>query len=247
MKLEGRNVLLTGGSRGIGRALADELEERGARVLAGRRRDGVGGVWMDLGSRETIDEGCDLLGDELSNVDVLVNNAGAFTGGQLETQDLDELYNLFQVNLVGLVHLTRRVLPAMLARGSGKIVNHSSLVAYFRFPGITTYSASKAGVSAFTESLRRELRGTGVTTLEVVTGGVDTEMLENAAGRLEGQADPSGWQWMAPDEWARRIADAIEGDRRVLQPPGKSRLGKALAGAPAFLLDAVSAKGFQRR
>jgi short-subunit dehydrogenase len=246
MKLEGKTVLVTGSSRGIGSALVAELEERGARVLAGRRDDGPG-VWLDLGSRDTIDEGCDLLGEELRRIDVLVNNAGAFTGGQLESQDLDDLYNLFQVNLVGLIHLTRRILPAMLERGSGKIVNHSSLVAYFRFPGITTYSASKAGVAAFTESLRRELRGTGVSTLEVVTGGVDTEMLQTAAGRLEGQADPSGWQWMAPDEWAGKIADAIEDDRRVLQPPGKSRLGKALAGAPAFVLDAVSAKGFERR
>jgi short-subunit dehydrogenase len=237
---------VTGASRGIGRALAAELEERGARVLAGRRDDGRG-VWLDLGSRETIDESCDALGEELRRVDVLVNNAGAFTGGQLENQDVDEIYNLFQVNLAGLVHLTRRVLPAMLERGSGKIVNHSSLVAYFRFPGISTYSASKAGVTAFTESLRRELRGTGVTTLEVVTGGVDTEMLHGAAGRLEGQTDSSGWQWMSPDEWASRIADAIESDRRVLKPPGKSRLGKALAGAPAFVLDAVSAKGFRRQ
>jgi hypothetical protein len=246
VKLAGKTVLLTGTSRGIGRSLAAELEERGARVLAGRRDDGPG-VWMDLGSRQTIEEGCDLLGDELRRVDVLVNNAGAFTGGQLETQDVDELYDLFQVNLVGLVHLTRRVLPAMLERGSGKIVNHSSLVAYFRFPGISTYSASKAGVAAFTESLRRELRGTGVTTLEVVTGGVDTEMLRHAAGRLDRQADSAGWQWMSPDDWASRIADAIESDKRVLQPPGKGRLGKAVAGAPAFVLDAVSARGFERR
>ena len=246
MKLEGKTVLLTGSSRGIGRALAAELEERGAHVLAGRRDDGPG-VWMDLGSRETIDEGCDLLGEKLRDVDVLVNNAGAFTGGQLETQDVGDLYELFQVNLVGLIHLTRRVLPAMLERGSGKIVNHSSLVAYFRFPGISTYSASKAGVAAFTESLRRELKGTGVTTLEIVTGGVDTEMLNDAAGRLRTQADPSGWQWMEPADWARRIADAIESDKQALQPPGKARLGKALAGAPAFVLDAVSAKGFERR
>src|SRR5689334_24918747 len=107
MKLAGKTVLVTGSSRGIGRALVAELEERGARVLAGRRDDGRG-VWLDLGSRETIDEACDLLGEELRRVDVLVNNAGAFTGGQLEDQDVDDLYNLFQVNLVGLIHLSRR-------------------------------------------------------------------------------------------------------------------------------------------
>jgi uncharacterized protein len=156
MDIEGRTILVTGSSRGIGRALVAELGGRGANVLAGRR-DGRG-VQMDLGSRDSIEASCDALGDRLGEIDVLVNNAGAFTAGQLEYQDIAELYDLFQVNLVGLAHLTRRVLTGMLERGSGKIVNHSSLVAYFHFPGISTYSASKAGVTAFTESLRRELR-----------------------------------------------------------------------------------------
>jgi short-subunit dehydrogenase len=245
MDIAGKTILVTGASRGIGQALARELADRGAHVLAGRR-DGKG-VQMDLSSRESIDASCDALGDELRRIDVLVNNAGAFTSGQVEDQDVGELYDVFQVNLAGLAHLTHRVLPAMLERGSGKVVNHSSLVAYFRFPGISTYSASKAGVSAFTECLRRELRDSGVSTLEIVTGGVDTEMLNGAAGRLRGHTDPSGWQWMEPDEWAARIADAIEADKRVLQPPGKARIGKALASAPAFVLDALSARGFERR
>jgi short-subunit dehydrogenase len=86
-----------------------------------------------------------------------------------------------------------------------------------------------------------------VTTLEVVTGGVDTNMLGDAAHRLRGHTDPSGWQWMEPAEWAERIADAIESDKRALQPPGRSRIGKALSAAPAFVLDALSARGFERQ
>jgi uncharacterized protein len=255
MRIEGSTLLVTGASRGIGRALVGELADRGARVLAGRRdepagqlgRPGVVPVQLDLASRETIDAACEALGDELHQVDALVNNAGVFAGGQLETQDVREIYELMQVNLVGLAHLTRRVLPAMLERGAGKIVNNSSLVAYVHFPGVTTYAASKAAVSAFTECLRRELRGTGVTTLEVVTGGVDTEMLGGAADRLDGHTSSSGWQWMPPSEWAGRIVDAIEADDHTLQPPGRSRVAKALSAAPAFLMDSMAARGFRRR
>jgi 3-hydroxy acid dehydrogenase / malonic semialdehyde reductase len=244
---------VTGTSRGIGRALAVELAERGARVLAATRDcrrapagDGLVPVGLDLGSFESIEGGCDALAEELPRVDVLVNNAGAFTGDQLERQDVEDIYNLFQVNLTGLVHLTRRLLPLMLERGSGKIVNHASLVGYFHFPGISTYSASKAGVTAFTSCLRRELEHTGVTTLEVVTGGVDTNMLRGAAEQLDEQTESSGWQWMEPAEWASRIADAIEEDKRVLEPPGRARVGKALSALPPFVLDAVSSRGFER-
>jgi short-subunit dehydrogenase len=254
MMLSESTCLVTGTSRGIGRALAVELSERGARVLAATR-DGAhaptaGGrivtVALDLSSRESIDAGCDELGDRLREVDVLVNNAGSFTAGQLETQDIDEIYELFQVNLVGLTHLTRRVLPLMLERGSGKIVNHSSFVGYVHFPGLSTYAASKAGVSAFTECLRRELEDTGVGTLEIVTGGVDTQMLQGAAEDLDEHTDPSGWQWMEPDDWAAEIADAIEKDKQTLQPPGKARIGKVMASLPAFVLDALSDRGFER-
>lgn len=253
MRLSGSTCLVTGTSRGIGRALAVELAERGARVLAATRDgsrapagDGLVPVRLDLSSYESIEEGCKALAEELPRVDVLVNNAGAFTGDQLERQEIEEIYNLVQVNLTGLVHMTRRVLPLMLERGSGKIVNHASLVGYFHFPGISTYSASKAGVTAFTSCLRRELDDTGVTTLEVVTGGVDTEMLRGAAKRLDEQTESSGWQWLDPAEWASRIADAIEEDKRVLEPPGRARVGKALSALPPFVLDAVSARGFER-
>jgi short-subunit dehydrogenase len=255
MRLDGATFLVTGSNRGIGRAIVAELAGRGARVLAGTRTGAshpdrsrsVIPVQVDLSSRASIDSSVDALAEELPRVDGLVNNAGAFTAGQLEHQDIDQIYDLFQVNLVGLAHLTRRVLPAMLERGSGKIVNHASIVGYLRFPGVSAYSASKAGVTAFTECLRRELKGTGVSTLEIVTGGVDTDMLQTAAGNLEDHTSSKGWQWTEPAEWAERIVDAIEKDKQVLEPPGKARLGKALSSGPALLLDALAARGFKRR
>jgi short-subunit dehydrogenase len=255
MRIEGATFMVTGSNRGIGRAIVGELAARGAHILAGTRSgashpdrsSSIVPVAMDLSSRESIDASIDALAAHLPGIDGLVNNAGAFAAGQLEHQDIDRIYELFQTNLVGLAHLTRRVLPAMLERGSGKIVNHASLVGYFNFPGISIYAASKAGVTAFTESLRRELQGTGVTTLEIVTGGVDTDMLRSAAGDLQDHTSPKGWQWMDPTNWAERIVDAIENDKHVLQPPGKARLGKSLSAGPSFLLDAVAARGFERR
>ena len=85
---------------------------------------------------------------------------------------------MFQVNLVGVTQLTRAVLPGMLGRGRGKIVNNASISGYAYFPAASTYAASKAGVVAFSESLRRELKGTGVDVLQLVTPGVQTEMMD---------------------------------------------------------------------
>ena len=92
----------------------------------------------------------------------------------------------------------------------------------------------------------KQTRSVGTPRLDIVTGGVDTGMLRDAADRLDDHTDPSGWQWMEPDDWALRIVDPIEQDKQVLQPPGKSRLGKALSAGPAFVLDAVAARGFKR-
>lgn len=139
MDLTGARVLVTGGNRGIGRALVEELATRpvGA-VLAGvRNRDAFepveGGrapvrpVRMDLSSYETIEKCSADAAAELGAVDVLVNNAGMMTGGLLEEQDTEEVYRLIQVNLVAVIHLTQKVLPGMLSRGHGLIVNNASI------------------------------------------------------------------------------------------------------------------------
>ena len=91
---------------------------------------------MDLSSRESIDACADALGDE-PDVDLLVNNAGQMTGGLLEEQDMEAVYAMFQVNLVAVAHLTSRVLPGMLARGRGTIVNNASISGYAYFPAAT--------------------------------------------------------------------------------------------------------------
>ena len=259
MDLSGAKALVTGSNRGIGRAVVERLAreplelllcgtrspDRFEPIAEGRARE-VRAVPLDLGSREAIEESCARLGNDLGQLDLLVNNAGLVTGGLLEEQELDAIYAMFQVNLTGLVHLTRRVLPGMLERRRGKIVNNASISGYAFFPAASTYAASKAGVVAFSESLRRELRGTGVSALHLVTPGVNTDMLEATESAYGRYLDTSGWQREEPAEWAHKVVDAIRDDRTVLGPGGKSALAKLASRGPGLLLDRVSERIFSR-
>jgi short-subunit dehydrogenase len=253
MDLTGRTVLITGASRGIGRALAQELSRRRLRLLLGVRDladapalANARAVELDLSSPAAIDAGLAALDDE--TVDVLINNAGEFIAGRLEEQDPDAIAELVQVNVLGVMHLTRRLLPGMLARGHGKIVNQGSIVGYLFVPGVTTYAATKAAVRGFTESLARELDGTGVSVLELVTGGVDTDMLAEARAALDDlyATDTDGWiQYSAP-EWAQKVVKAIEDDDDVVGPGGKAALGKLATHGPRWLLDRATRRAFDR-
>ena len=260
MDLSGSVALVTGANRGIGRAIAEELATRPLDlVLVGTRsldnheplEPPPGGakevrpVVVDLSSREAVERSWAGLADE-PPIDLLVNNAGQLSGGLLEEQDVEDIYSMFQVNLVGLVDLTRRALPGMLERGRGKIVNNASISGYAWLPAATTYAAAKTGVVAFSESLRRELKDTGVSVLHLVTPGVDTDMLDATKEVYSGHTSTSGWDEMPAPEWAAKVVRAIESDAHVLGPGGKTALAKLASRGPAFLLDAVAGRMFSR-
>lgn len=251
MHLHDATVLVTGANRGIGQAIAQELADRGASVLAGVRAlddehalaagADFKRVRIDLSSRETVQASVAELGDV--SIDILVNNAGEFEGGLLERHDVQRIYEVLQSTLVGPIHLTRLLVPEMLARGRGKIVNNASIVGHAPFPGATVYAAAKAGVHGFTESLRRELADTEVTVLELITPGVDTDMMEQVQEQLGGHVNTEGWDHVAPADWADQVADAIESDRDELNPSGMERLAKLL---PKALLDFGTGHAFHR-
>jgi len=259
MDLTAATCLVTGANGGIGAAIVRELARRPrTRVLAGMRDPAawdaiaappggaadVRAVKVDLSSREAVQASWDALSDE--PIDVLINNAGRVTGGLIEDQRLDDIYAMFQVNLLALVQLTQAVVPGMIARRRGAIVNNASISGYAAFPGASTYAAAKTGVVAFSESLRRELRGTGVHVLHLVTPGVRTEMLDATQQSYARHMDTSGWPSVSPDEWARRTVRAIESDAALLRPGNRLELARLASRGPAALLDVLSARMFTR-
>ncbi len=260
MELENITCLVTGANRGIGRAITEALAQHPVRVLAGVRDVAafpalehsealeVRPVRMDLGSFDSIEASVAGLGPELDRIDLLINNAGEFTSGQFEQQDLACVYSMVQANLLGTMHLTHRVLPGMLRRDTGKIVNTASIAGYLFVPGISSYAATKGGVVGFSECLGRELHDTGVSVLELITGGVDTDMLAGARHQLDEHyaTDTDGWIQYTPDEWAGRVIEAILADDDVLGPGGKSALAKLATRGPRWLLDNATARVFSR-
>jgi uncharacterized protein len=257
MDLSAQTVLVTGADGGIGRALVEELAKRDVRLMAGMRDPGnfvpvsqrgareVRPLRMELSSREEIEACLSELNGQ--RVDVLINNAGRFDGALLEEQELDQIYSMTQVNFAGLIHLTKALMAPMLARGHGKIVNNASIAAYVPFPGAAVYSASKAGVVGFTEALRRELQQTEVSVLEVVTPGVETDMLAEVREDYEPHmGDASNIKGIEASEWAEKIVAAIEDDDDLLNPTGAERLAKLASRGPGRVLDSVLGRVFDR-
>jgi len=176
MELTGKRVLLTGASRGLGAGLAAAFVEAGAQVVGVARVAPPGGIAGDLTDEEFVSSLVpSVLGD--GPIDVLVNNAGVAPVAALSEQSEEQIRSVFRVNLEVPALLCRAVLPSMLQRRSGHIVNISSLAMAVDTPGWSGYGASKAGLSSLSESLRLELNGTGVGLTLVEIGEVDTDML----------------------------------------------------------------------
>lgn len=241
MKIRGSHVLITGASRGIGLSLAKEAANKGAHLhLASRTSDAkISTELKKLGAQSVKLYSIDLaksgsaaaLVEKLdgAEIDILINNAGLLTGGLLEEQKPEAIADMLDVNLKSLILLTRLLLPAMLKRKKGKIVNNSSVSGKMFFPCASTYAASKAGVVAFTESMKQELRGTGVSTLLMITPGVKTEMFDDIFKQYGGHMKLDFMKSIPAEEWVAKVFSAIESDNDYCLPEGSSRLGVALA------------------
>lgn len=190
--LDGRTVLVTGASRGIGLAVAAALASDGARVaMLARGAEGLERAAAQVGERalpitcdvadaEAVAQAAEIVRDAFGGApDVVVNNAGLFELARIEDTPPDDFARTLEVNLVAPFLLTRTFLGEMRRRGSGHLVNIGSIADRAIFPENGAYAASKWGLRAFHEVLRAELRGSGVRTTLVSPGPVDTPLWDS--------------------------------------------------------------------
>jgi 3-oxoacyl-[acyl-carrier protein] reductase len=214
-ELAGKVALVTGGGRGIGRGIAIELTKAGARVaVSARTRAQVeetaaetGGIAVeaDVSKREDVERMVATTEAELGPIDVLVNNAGIALreeeGWELEPE---EWWHVLEVNVLGVYLGCRTVIPGMIERGGGRIVNVASGAAYLPGSTSTAYSASKAAVHRFSETLANQLAPYGIPVFSISPGLVRTDLIGDRMG------DDAPW---TPPELAPRLVLALASGR----------------------------------
>ncbi len=262
MGLHGKRVLITGASRGIGRALATQFAGAGATVaLVARDHAALESLAAELGGTA---HAADLLDpaqlgrlihrveDDIGAVDVLVNNAGIAYDGALWDLTADQLDATIRLNLTAPLELCRQAVPRMLRRGGGQLVNVASLAAVAAVPGMTAYAATKAGLAHGASALRDELRGLPIAVTTVMVGGVPTDLLaqgesyapfQKAFNRLRRiQLLPD----TPADVLAAAVVKAVEQRRRTVYLPRRAMPFVGAVEAPRKIVS-LALTGVKRR
>jgi short-subunit dehydrogenase len=258
MRLTGAVALVTGGSSGIGAATARALAGAGARLLiAGRDPARLRDIAGQTGG---IPLACDLAAPDgpgqlaaaaeraacslpaapgvRAGIDILVNNAGLGWAGPIGEITAEKLAELVAVNLTAPLQLTRLLAPAMIARGRGRVIFVSSIAGATGVRGEAVYSATKAGLATFAESLGYELDGHGVRVSVIVPGVIDTPFFDRR-GHPYGRRRPGP---QPPERVARAIVSCLERDRSVVYVPRWLRFPAWLHGAAPGTFRALAAR-----
>jgi len=235
MNLNGCTALITGASAGIGRELARQLGNRARTlVLIARRQQRLDELRdelrnrnkqlevhtrvVDLCDKSQIDDLVSWLEQNKIDIDLLINNAGLGDYGAVATSDIERDDRIIQVNVAALTFLTRQLLPGMIERRRGAILNVSSSAGFLPIPGMGIYSATKAYVNSFTEALRSELHKTGVSVTALCPGPVHTEF-GDVAKRPGGQPETGPeFVYVSVEQTARDALAAIESDKQLVIP-----------------------------
>jgi len=250
--LQGKVALITGASSGIGESCAYFLAARGMRVVLTARREHrlneiaqaiqqQGGQAQffthDLSDEQARLQLTQQIAEQVGPVDVLINNAGFGWYGYFYKMDWLDAAMMISVNVAATAHLTRLILPKMLARGTGHIINISSIAGSLPNQGIAVYSASKAFVDAFTTALHRELRGSGVHASAMRLGPVKTSFFDQARRMKNGGSVPAE-RFAVPVEHVNcAIWRLLQHPRRVMYLPGWLRVSRLVEPMFSGLID----------
>jgi NAD(P)-dependent dehydrogenase (short-subunit alcohol dehydrogenase family) len=217
------SVLITGASRGIGRAAALALDREGHEVIAGVRDAEAAGrlaaeasgrlrtIQLDVTDADSVRAAADAVGGRL---DALVNNAGVVVGGVLEALDLEALRHQLEVNVVGQVAVTQALLPAVRAAG-GRVVFISSVSGRVSAPVMTPYTASKFAIEAIADGFRVEVRQWGIRVVLVEPGSIDTDLWRGAEAQFD-----AGVAAMT-DEHRQLYGGLLTGARKMVRATAK--------------------------
>ncbi|MFE5286018.1 SDR family oxidoreductase [Nocardia sp. NPDC056611] len=232
--LRGKRVVITGGARGIGRAIAAQFVDAGARVVLGdvdgdaahqtavELGNGTVGVALDVSDSQSFAAFLDTAEDAMGPMTVMINNAGVDWMGPFHSEPAHASRRQLEVNLMGPIIGSKLALQRMLPRGTGHLVNIASAAGRVPQPGSAVYTATKYGVVGLTEALRLEYRDSGVRFSVVHPGQVQTRMIEGTgrASRL--------LRVISPDDCARAVVDAVRHNRFEVWAPADQRIGVQL-------------------
>src|SRR6185295_4789766 len=225
MELPGKVAVITGGTKGIGRAIAEALVKEGVSVcVSARSRQEVDQAVNELEalkSAPVIGIVCDVrdhaqtkslfeaTGTKLGGVDILVNNAGIGMFGSVEEMSPDDFRAVLETNLFGVFYCCHEAIPLMKQRGGGYIINISSLAGANPHPRMAAYNASKFGLNGFSEALMQEVRHDNIKVSYIMPGSVNTEFGGDSP------SDEKSWQ-LTPADVARVVIDLLHHDDRAL-------------------------------
>ncbi len=213
-------VLVTGATAGFGAAIARRFIADGAKVVGtGRRqerldtlREDLGerfhGLSFDVGDRKAVFGAIDSIPDEFADIDILVNNAGLALGkGPAQTADLDDWDTMIRTNVNGLLYCTHAVVPGMIARNNGHVINIGSVAGNWSYPGASVYGGTKAFVGQFSRNLRTDLLGHQIRVTDIQPGNAETEF---SLVRFKGDSDAAkapyaGMEALTADDIAESV------------------------------------------
>lgn len=261
-RIQGCHVLITGASEGIGEKIAIECAKQGAHpILIARRGDRLAELadqiqrdyavscyyyQLDVQDSAAIRETFSRIEQEVGNIDVLVNNAGFGIFNTAVDASLDEMKSMFEVNVFGLIASTKMVLPSMIERKKGHIINIASQAGKIATPKSSLYSASKHAVLGFTNSLRMEVKEANIYVTAVNPGPIRTNFFNIADQSGEYVKNVERWM-LDPGKVARQIVSIMMTPKREINLPGWMNAGSTLYQLMPHVVERFAVKAFNKK